>query len=318
MDSAEASAMAMEAAEASKKHRRISGSDGAEEPSKRYKHHSSSSASRRDRDKEKDKDKDKDKHHHHRHHKHKHHYRRKHRAETPTDRDRDGHGSTRVSADRQHINGVPMDSEEEGRIRVARVSRVSRCFNAIGDGEEKEEGEIVEGEEYFEPMKTVVSDIESGEIHSEEAASLKNGVDEVSGPKEATCGFKMPADKEFNSRTNQEPECKEMGEELKRDLAGFAEGSGKADENAFNRAIERSCVDNGFIEKKKCSLLNGRNEEGDKFREDVDWPDEMNTKFDKNVANERAGQEAQNGSSNHHPVGHMEMTENGKKTVECA
>lgn len=327
MESAEASAMAMEAAEASKKHRRISGSDGAEEPSKRYKHHSSSSASRRDRDREKDKDKDK--HHHHRHHKHKHHHRRKHTAETPTERDRDGHGSTRVSADRQHINGVPMESEEEGRIRVARVSRVSRGTDMIGDGEEKEEGEIVEGEEYFEPMKTVASDIESGEIHSEEAASLKNGVDEVSGPKEATRGFKMPADKEFNSRTNQEPECNEMGEEPKRDLAGFVEGSGKADENAFNRAFERSSVDNGFIEKKKCSLLKGRNEEGDKLTEDVDRHDalagenfmstcdEMNMKFDKNVANEGAVQEAQNWrSSNHYPVGHMEMTENGNKQLK--
>jgi hypothetical protein len=133
------------------------------------------------------KDKDKQQHHH-RHHKHKHHHRRKNRAETPTEMETDGHGSARVSADRQNFNGVPMEAEEEGRIRVAMVSRVS---DTIGDGEEKEEGEIVEGEEYFEPLKTAESDIESGEIHSEEAASLKNGLDEVSSPKEATRGFKV-------------------------------------------------------------------------------------------------------------------------------
>lgn len=180
--------MAMEAADASKKHRRRASSDGAEEPSKRHKHHSSNSASRRDRDKDTDKDKDKEKHHHHRHHKHKHRHHRKHRAETPTD----GHGSVRVSVDRHNPNGVPMETEEECRIRVAWVARVS---STIGEGEEKEEGEIVEGEEYFETMKTAESDIESGEIHSEEGASLKDGLDEVSSPKDARCVFKMPADK---------------------------------------------------------------------------------------------------------------------------
>lgn len=218
MEAAEASVMAIEAAEASKKHRRISVSDGAEEPSKRHKHHSSSSASRRDRDKDKDKDRDKDKQqHHHRHHKHKHHHRRKNRAETPTEMETDGHGSARVSSDRQNFNGVPMEAEEEGRIRVARVS------DTRGDGEEKEEGEIVEGEEYSEPLKTAESDIESGEIHSEEAASLKNGLDEVSSPKEATRGFKMPADKELKGRTNEEPESKGRREDSKRELAGFVE-----------------------------------------------------------------------------------------------
>lgn len=324
MEAAEASVMAIEAAEASKKHRRISVSDGAEEPSKRHKHHSSSSASRRDRDKDKDKDKDRDKdkqQHHHRHHKHKHHHRRKNRAETPTEMETDGHGSARVSADRQNFNGVPMEAEEEGRIRVARVS------DTRGDGEEKEEGEIVEGEEYSEPLKTAESDIESGEIHSEEAASLKNGLDEVSSPKEVTRGFKMPADKELKGRTNQKPESKGRREDSKRELAGFVEGSRKADENAFKKATEHSCVDNGYIEKKKGSHLKVRDEEGDKLRGDVDRHDavagenfmlkydEMSTKSDKNVANETAVWEAQNRSSSNHLVGYMETTEDGNKQL---
>lgn len=320
MEAAEASVMAMEAADASKKHRRRASSDGAEEPSKRHKHHSSNSASRRDRDKDTDKDKDKEKHHHHRHHKHKHRHHRKHRAETPTD----GHGSVRVSVDRHNPNGVPIETEEECRIRVAWVARVS---STIGEGEEKEEGEIVEGEEYFETMKTAESDIESGEIHSEEGASLKDGLDEVSSPKDARCVFKMPADKDFNSRTNQEPESKGRCGESKNELAGFVEGFGKADENAFKRAMEHSCVDNGFIEKEKGSHVKVRIGEVDKLKGNVGIHDamagedfmlkydEINMSSDKNVANETAVQEAQYRSSSNHQMGYMEMTEDGNKQL---
>lgn len=319
MEAAEASLMAIEAAEASKKHRRSTASDGAEEPSKRHKHHSS--ASRRDRDK--DKDKDRDQHHHHRHHKHKHHHRRKHTAETGPEMETDGHGSARVSVDRQNVNGVPMETEEG----IIRVDGVSRVFNTIGKEEEKEEGEIVEGEEYLEPMKTAESDIESGEIHSDESASLKNGFDEVSSSKEATCCFKMPADKEFNGRTNQEAKSKERHGESKNALAGCVEGFGKVDENAFKRSMEQSCVDNGFYEKKKGSDAKVRKEEGDKLKGNVHIHDalagenfilkydEINAKSYTNVANETAVQEAQYRSSSNHQMGYIEITEDGVKQL---
>jgi hypothetical protein len=89
------------------------------------------------------------------------------------------------------------------------------------------------------------------EIQSEEVASLKNGLNEDFSPKETTCSFKMPTNKEFNSSIDQEPESKERQEESKHELKGILEGFEKYDENIFKRSIKHSRVNNGFIEKRK-------------------------------------------------------------------
>ncbi|XP_057815623.2 uncharacterized protein LOC131029222 isoform X1 [Cryptomeria japonica] len=208
----------MEAESYRKDTRRKRAEDDTDESSKRHKHHH-----HKDKDKDKDKEKDKDKHrHHHRHHKHKHHHHKKQRgAETE--------------------NNLADGMEKEQGFRFTRVS--------AHDDDEKEEGEIVEDEEE-DGGKPVLSEIESGEIQPDEAASIFTG-------------FESASLKGSSRLTHQMPESKDRCGEVENGFTVISEFSEKNVIESYSKSSNNSDVEMVLVEKRKDVHLKDRNGRSD-------------------------------------------------------